>query len=61
MIPCTTRSWCGEIEGIRNFRIGSMIREVFSEEKAPVDIRNVNAIQRTTGNQYVSILREVML
>jgi hypothetical protein len=45
----------GVIEGIRNRRIGSTIREVLSEENVPVDIQKMKLIQRKTGTQYLKI------
>ena len=53
MMPWTWWRVLSEIVGIKNRSSGSMILEVFEDEKVPLDIQNVKPTQRTTGNQYV--------
>jgi hypothetical protein len=45
---CIMSTSCGESQGKRKFRSGTMKREVCSEENVPVDIQNITPIQRMT-------------
>jgi hypothetical protein len=47
---------CGKREGKRKCRIGTIKRDVCSEENIPVDIQKITPIQRITGSQYSIIL-----
>ena len=59
--PWTSCICSGEMEGIRKWNRGSMIREVFSAENVPVDIQKIKLIQRNTGTQYLKLRKELIL
>lgn len=50
--PCIISTSCGKSQGKRKCRIGTIKRDVCSEENIPVDIQKITPIQRITGSQY---------